>query len=742
MIRRQYGKQLALKGDKGKLDLHRVLSVPEEIRQPIYMGRVLSSGGASDFLTFVRSGISENYDLLKGGFSLESSKIKLPKSQRVTDIKPSELKDAERALRAFGQGRESSGKGCLLVGKKGTGKSTLAYYVGRNLDRDGVVCCIGVDYTFVMDYSLHSRLAPLVESFEEFCDRAEEARIAGSPQTIVFMAHSVVQSLIDESEYGAIKGISAEAQSVIMSECDRGFIAHLYAYYKHGGRSPEEVCGDTTPYHEFIIDAEEWYEQLRHKPVELFLKYFNFLLQRGTRDSLEAYTYKAIIRYLLTVSEHEAEALKSMKAILSRSDTKWAFHSTMNLSRRDVLSRCIELPLTQLKQIVSKVLEDVSKNLPILLLLDNLDQKGSELLETRGIYGAIQVFQDLQRTFLNVRTVVAMRDKTLASHEWLPVSDALKGWQEVFLLAPDLRSVLKKRCHTWQQRGTRIGASGYRESMSVVNMILGMAKTVKKSADETGVSSLLEIIEHRHPFNVRGQLRDVARCCQNVLLHKAWVKSRKAEKREVFWSEEKSYEFFMRVFLLGEHRYFSEGLCGYPNVYDNGIPSSPFNACIRSWVMAYLEGGHAVSEEELILRHTELGIPEKDVKAAIDALYRFRILFKGPQIDDYQLSIWGQYFLSNVARDLPYISTIWWTTHIQETYALGEPRELLAHELRKCATNFLRWLDFEEKMALSKLTERPSWIPEIFKDTSWTVHYSLRRIERSLPWYSSGGGIK
>jgi hypothetical protein len=308
----------------------------------------------------------------------------------------------------------------------------------------------------------------------------------------------------------------------------------------------------------------------------------------------------------------------------------------------------------------------------------------------------------------------------------------LKGWKHVFLLPPDLLTVLNKRCKTWHQRGTRIGGTGYRESMVVVNWVSEMARPRGRGDKDEHSHDLLEIIEHRHPFNVREQLRDFARCCESVLLHREWLKNKGPRQDSIPWSD-KSYEFFVRVFLLGEYRFFSEGLCEYPNIYDNDYVSSPFNACTRSWVVWYFRKNEIVEASELIAFLTEVGIPEDEVASAIDSLKRYRLLLPLPPKDNrLVLSIWGDYFRSAIAYDLPYIATVWWATNMLEDYALGEAREPLASELREYAAKFLRWLDCEEKMAFRQVRKHGERLHKVYDDTSYNVSYSLRRIEHAL----------
>ncbi len=264
--------------------------------------------------------------------------------------------------------------------------------------------------------------------------------------------------------------------------------------------------------------------------------------------------------------------------------------------------------------------------------------------------------------------------------------------------------------------------------MEVVKWVSVMPESISRSATPTP-HGLVEIIEHRHPFNVREQLRAFAKCCENVFLHREWLKSRKPRKgREIPWSE-KSYEFFLRVFLLGEARFFSEEFCELPNVYDDGSPNSSFNACIRNWLLGYLVKDTPFFNSEILDAFASAGIPQQEIQFALDTFIKYRIIYPLREGSTSVLSIWGEYFRKYIAYDLPYISTMWWTTHVFEPYSLGDARELYASELRGFSGTFLRWLRCEESLARSRLKDNNLALVDIFKEASYQISYSLRKIE-------------
>ena len=578
----------------------RVCSVSEEHNSPIYSGPVPRSWAFSRFLDFLRSGIAaQSYSTLLGSFTEKTSETIMPKSQKLTQTEPSDVQESIEALKMFALDPDVAGKGCFLIGKKGAGKSTIDYYVGRTLDKEGKVCCVGVDYTLETHYDLHGRLLPLLESFNKYYPEASKiAHKEGFTDTDIFEAGKCVSELMRTRNYSQIQGLTASAESTIMLEADRGFLVRMYCYYEKHGTDPELASINRLAFEDLVYDAGLWYDSLKQNSKKLFVYYLNFLLNGQSMDSLRIYTYRSILRYILTIEEHREKALEAFqRAFISNGWYPKYTSSAEKFTAGQAIVECLDLPLSRLREVVLRVLGEILTGRPLLLLLDNLDQRTSPKAEARGIYGALRVFKDEINDWVqDSRVIVSIRDTTLHSQDWARISfDVTKGWRHIYVLSPDFLTVLRKRCVEWQRRGIDVGRRGYREAMNVVKWVSSASGTTSRDgkSDERG---LIEIITHRHPFNVREQLRTFARCCENVFLHREWLKS---HTRQLPWPD-KSYEFYLRVFLLGELRFFTEDHSEIINIYDNGYPQSVFNACLRSWLLCYLKYDVRYSKQNLI----------------------------------------------------------------------------------------------------------------------------------------------
>jgi len=152
--------------------------------------------------------------------------------------------------------------------------------------------------------------------------------------------------------------------------------------------------------------------------------------------------------------------------------------------------------------------------------------------------------------------------------------------------------------------------------------------------------------------------------------------------------------------------------------------------------MHILKQSGVLANDDLLGLLSDNGILEVEAQQAITALVRFNIIM--PVIthrENMTLSLWGQYFFENIALDLPYITTIWWTTLMLPEFGLGVPREMRPSELRDYAGRFVRWLQREEHLASSRIGDHlraslAGW--SICADVASSVMWSLRRIEESI----------
>ena len=715
--------------------LVRCSSIPAGTHHLIYNGPLVRADALERFLSSLRSGITEEYSSLTRNFVASKSFLTIPPSQQLLSIAPSELGEAEAKLSFFATDKDSRQKGCFLIGKKGTGKSTLAYYVGRTLNHKQKVCCVGIDYTLETEFSTQGRLIPMLESFLDNWKGLRFSEEQDHRYNIVSRVRDVLAEIIDHDTFDILGGISLNAQVMLETDTDRGFLIHLFCYYEKHGSSPENCFITHMELASLINEAEHWYDSLKRTPKKLFVFYLYFLLNKHAFDSIAAYTHRAILRYLLSTEEHSEKALTIFRNCMDKMTAEGPKgENSQALNQRRALLLAKDFSLSELRSMVTSILEKLVDNRPLLILIDNIDQRTNTYTEAITIFGALKVFDEhIAPYFTDARAIIAMRDSTIHSQEWSRISlDLTKGSKHVFVLPPDLKTVLQKRCAEWQSGGYDIGAAGYREAMQVVNWVDDFANTQRRDEGRPQ-QSLFEIIENRHPFNVREQLRTFTQCCENVVLHRAMAKPQtSSDVSRPSWAE-KSFEFFLRVFLHRDLRYFSEEYCELANVFDNGFSQSPFSACIRSWVLWSVDDDVDVENARLIQIFVEAGVPQKEVESALNALVKYKLFIPLPDDTKSLLSIWGKYFRKYIAYDLPYVSTVWWTTNMLRDFTLGAAREVLPSELRSYAGIFCHWIECEEELARSQLAKGHSLsLPEIYRTLSGNLSWSLRNIERVI----------
>ena len=711
----------------------RVSSVAEDSRQPLSTAETERHPEFDEYLNHLSAGLSQTLAGLTENFVSTPSRMRVPPPQQHLRTPPAELAEAEGKLRSFARNPESKGKGCFLVAKKGAGKSTLAYYVGRTDDRDGKLLCIAIDYTMEVQSSLQARLLPLLDCFMTHYKGSMETQVPGYPQTAVFKARRAVEKILQDERYDLVGDLTPAADALLGAESDRGYVIRLYLYYACAGANPDEAYSDYREFNQLVHKAEDWYDSLTENPKRLFALYLNFLLSYVSGEAFEDYSYGQIARYILTTEEHDPASVQAFERAFAEMDVSRFIRGPAELdTSRGLLSACQTLPPKQLREVVLSAMHNLVGDRPLLVLLDNLDQRMSPVLEARGIHDAIRLFNtQLYPSFPQARAIVAVRDKTFVCQAWVSRDPELsREWPTVQVAPPDFLSVLYKRTATWQRAGTHIAGASYPQATVIHGWISEMAESRRI---RQATHDLLEIIENRHPFNVRDQLHAFTKCCENWLLHREWLKSfDKARKALYPWSE-RSFEFFLRVFLLGDCRYFNEAVCELPNLYDNGFPRSAYNACIRSWLLLTPRSSKEVLDgPELIGTFAEAGVPRREIEYAVSVLKRFRLFYPQPEEGTFVLSVWGEYFRKRVGFDLPYVSTVWWTTRMLERFNLGQPRELLASELRDFGAVFLRWLRLEETLARDSLSSTDFMPPEVFSKVSFSVSYSLHRIEKVL----------
>lgn len=444
------------------------------------------------------------------------------------------------------------------------------------------------------------------------------------------------------------------------------------------------------------------------------------------------FSYQHILSYMLTYSRDAGRVLDLIRTRLNPGSAAQSGPDGSNAlaEAKAALQNC---GLSQLRDIATHVLAELSGKRPLLLLLDNIDQRPSSDIEANIVVSAVNFFRRfILDSFPGARAIISMRDSTHEEQSWIRNYTG-ENWNVVYMSPPDFKAVLQKRCKVWETSGAYVGEGPewhlVSEILSFVYDLAGESERNTGRSRQEG--ALTSIIEARHPYNLGEQLAAFSRCCRGALLHRAALAASASDTAEPL--RFKSFEFFVRVFLLSDRRYFKEEVAGIPNLFDAGRPTDPLNACIRGWVILLLPDEETFSELDFLHNCQELGLPLGHVSDALECFKHYDIIRpaftpKGRWI----LSRWGRFFRGSIAFDLPYVSTIWWTTHMLPDYLPGLPRVAKASELESLANRFLRWLQFEESCVAQPTIRSKQRLPLLFDETSITIMDSLHRIELSL----------
>lgn len=717
----------------------RVRSVREQHLSPLYDAQRLIGPRLTQFLSYIRGEIRQDSGRLEHEFVETTSSVEIPSTQQLLSQNPLDISEALNEICQFARDPHSAGRCFILIGKSGVGKSTLSYHAGAIEERLKNVYCVGIDYSLVTsDQILKGSLVPLVRSFARVVDAGLFDKAAREhPHHLAIDAERVVREIVSGEDFSAIREVPEETLTILHAESDSSFLAKMYCYYMHSGSRPEEIAPQHEEQARLIRTAQDWYHGLARSPRKLFAYYLNFVLSVETVENLETSTFARCVHNLLTKAGNKERTIESIGESLRKLGLEDpVLESALHQQQPGRISSCMfDLSPKHARVIALEAIQRMSRGLNPLILLDNIDQRPSAELEARVVAGAITLFRKhINEWFPDSRAIVCMRDSTYEQEQWIRIfTEEHYPMKEV--RPPDLITVLDKRCETWRQTAAHVGAGrDYEFAEDVIDWVKGWRRDRAASPAESREDPpLIDIIEARYPFNVGDQLSAFTKCCRNALLHKASIvdASRKSNEPPV-WSE-KSLEFFLRVFLLADRPYFHEEYNDIPNVYDAGEPDSPFNALVRCWILQMMPEAGCFSPEVFSEELCGMGIPRRLVEATLQAFKHFDIVRDSPQVPETLiLSIWGRFFRERVAFDLPYVDIVWWITSMLPEYSLGSPRvRPRASELRPLAMTFLRWLRFEEDLALSHLVGRTDRIPRIFDEVSYKVQYSLHRIEQS-----------
>jgi hypothetical protein len=270
-------------------------------------------------------------------------------------------------------------------------------------------------------------------------------------------------------------------------------------------------------------------------------------------------------------------------------------------------------------------------------------------------------------------------------------------WDIMQIRPPDLGSLLERRVEQIRDSGEYIGTSGWWFNDFLYKWVTGMIKgDIPRN--------FIEIIEQRHPNNVRGQLDLFCIAASSTVLHHQ--RTRPGTSNDITSWAEVSPEFCQRALIWGKQTFYTESNLiekFVPNIYDNRFPRSIFNALLRPMVLSWVhKQTDSFTFDDSIRTFTKKGIPERQAESAFENARDFDIIRETYEEtngeSNWVMTRWGKYFYEKVAFDLPYIQTVWWDIPMPEEFSVGIPRLLEWSELRQPAEIFERWIRMEENL--------------------------------------------
>ena len=688
-----------------------------------------------NFLLLLKGQLFDDPNQLTANFvNSDSSMIEhLRKSLKESHI--GTLADSERVLREFATLDGSAGLGHFIIGPAGVGKSTLSAYVLQSAEELGDIIYLRLDCTNLLPRELirthflkileGAECEPFLNAILKFAgdsllDSAEPSRLAKALKQIISEG---------EAAYESLPEVPFSIDAAVRSACDRGVFESLFRTFPSSGQV------ENAPYNQDLYNYnwEDWANGLLSRPKQLFTLFMAYFLLYQTPDYFDRFFYGAIIDAAVAKSDIQTNfsaAFEHMQTSTENTVLQSTIEKAKSRHWRQFVNELYELPTGTIKALALELLANAVElaGVPLALLIDNVDQRADTKVEAMLLANAIAAFNhSIVPKIPNSRAIFAMRDTTHQDHRrWLT---ATLNWQSTPLAPPDLRSVLVRRCESWMTAANFVGEGESVEFVAEIQSWLDPADGMSASDDLDRKDGLVGLIRKRSPTNMREQLGAFYECCRSSLV--------RSNSSLAYW-DTRSFEFFVRLFLIRDKIFFWEEMVRIPNAYDGGIPNEPSNPFIRIWLVEYyLRYAAPLSRSQVREAFAELNVPASFVDRNIESLRRFDMLEPLPDqlnsFDVLTVSTWGAYLFQNIVFDLPYISTIWWTTPMTRDSSPAPPRILRASELEGPADAFVCWLRKEEQAARRSISAKlDTFSTSVWERVSQDVYKSLRILSRHL----------
>lgn len=705
-----------------------------------------SEDSASEVLSSLVEQLIEDKDILETRYVTKTSQIIL---EETVDRKLPPALDIESAIQelcVFLKTARGTGNGKLVVGEKGAGKTTLTHYAALSAaDEVPNLVFLPINYQWIPVYDVDNRF-----------DRLTDALIAILPNTGTHTSESFfddLRSRVKQDKWDDLAQPSLGSQNLLSTLTqDEGFLLGLFCHFSKTNDMLTRYIDRYDRFRqEFIDEAEEWLKELSLKPEKL-LAYVLLFAVEMQRSEFEDFSFHRIMASLLA----EAKRKPVVKSVVCRFlpnnmrrtlgkgeldvyaiEEHYGTHSRGTLA--GFLCRCIGMRSRKpgLLSLVRDCLRELSKiGCNIVFFVDNIDAKFSERVELLLLRYSVSFLTRLKE-LVSSDFIVCVRNSTFSSHPFTRLdAQKLLMWTSLQVRPPDLGALLKKRLDCMRASCDWIGRSDWFLTDFLYRWVSGMV-------GGRWPRTFLDIIEKRHPQDVRGQLDLFCTAARSTVLHERRLRKLRQHK-VTSWGQVKP-EFCLRALVWGKEEYYREADQQFvPNVFNNLSPQSPFNALIRVMIIEWCHLMSRFRMEELFTTFENAGVPRPEIDKALLVFESFSLVRSAYSDggDELYITVWGKYFYENVLFCLAYLQSVWWDVPMLAGFDMGTARLLRWEELQRPAAAFEAWLRVEEGLVKRELRKKNMDFGSLRLSSVWErvateIAFALNNIERVTPLWVS-----
>lgn len=618
------------------------------------------------------------------------------------------ITEARDRLVRFMKSERSRGRGLYVVGEKGVGKTTLTRVAAAQASHEvPKLLFIHINCQFATSFHLDECVLNLTNKYFEICGE----HLAGN-------LFDVLRDRHEKDDWPASTTQDMGLQSMLAALInDEAYWIGMYCHFVKKSSLFDVLDKDHRLDEDLKSSARLWFYELSRQPTKQ-LGYVLLYYKEVKRQEFLDFVDERVIQQLIDSSRSDSflrslllrKLPKSVRKRLNAGDLTsrevLIRYQERSVTRPSIWQQWFEREVAHCDLLVEEVLKVCSDSgYQIVLFIDNIDAKYNPNVELLLLKNSLVAITRMQKR--NVAAIIAMRNSTLVSHDAFRLdARGVTQWEEVQVRPPDLGTLLQRRVECIRESGDWIGKSDW-----FINdfLHLWLTNMVRMEWPRT----ILDIIETRHPTDVRGQLELFATVTNSTLIHARRARIR-GDGHGSLWGR-LTPQFCLRALVWGETDYYREDSQSFvPNVFNNGFPNSPFNALIRPLILLWFQSDKTGSVQSLRNDFVASGVPIAEVNFAINKLDQFALIrdsYSAPQ-EKFELTIWGCHFIEHVFTSLAYIQCVWWDAYILDSISICSPRFLKWNELEAPTTAFAHWLHLEERIILT-LVDKSTPVAEL-----------------------------